>query len=1320
MENDLLIQKYESAKQKSLLNKTEIAKKRAQINYIDEIEHKSAEINKKDLLINNLNTQLQGKKSEITKKESEATEIQLKLSKASKQSSTAKSDGTKDTSSEELNSRLDTLNAEIKTLKGEEDALNTQLKALITEKNDLASQKVDLTSKLTDSKVSKSDLESQLTPIEKELSKNNEELNNIRKEALHANLSFVDKREKTGETLFKVDNAKFELENPSAGTNIKIKISPPHKMSDKDILINFKDLGDYALKWIFVCPSWQHPRLMKLYDDFIANYDDYVIKGDFKNANASAATPQAIVTKADAGIYSYHPSNKVFSKFKKESALGLNETVTIIEENTILDGKENYIKVKYIKGQNLKEQKFNEVQGYVKTKNLTFKGFTPDMLSTAQSSDEFTKNLSSTTTKWLSKTRESATESATGETKSEYNLNNTDTATLAKFPNPAFMSDKQIYDTFSALNSKYGDCEKWIDTYLVHKKRLTNIYDIFSTDLKDTSGKKSGDSLSTVQPETLLAKITEKNANVYVKDAGDKLNRVGNLKEGNYVKVEIEKNSTSSDKVTFKFINFENKKYVPIVCLSEGKILYGYVNSNFITFLTTDNESIIQKASDSQTVDSSDDDSSNIKVLEDTVKNQHTTGSGGGVPTDPNMLKNPLFMSDKEIAQNFTSLGNDFERIYEWAKSFPLQTKRIKELYASEQPVDKLDDHKPKSIMATVTRSETHVYLADGDAIKDSGSNVKNNHIGSGKTQHFNSYGKLKKGAKVKLQLDAASDGITNPVFVYHKDADNKNSKYVKIQFLDSNYLYQDGFISVNSISTYTVEQEMEEILSTIISSNDENDSNFDFSLSTNSGWDYAEQAKSTFISPVGDTELSFRTLKRPDGTVVKDENGEDVEFDNTIVTDDKGNPVFNEDGTPKKKENVSFNKDTFSITTGSFGVASSLFGIVVSVKDYAEKFDVQTAINAELVGIMSSGTSLVSSTLGLAKSSISSENSNAKNLELAGDIFKILSTSFDTLKLLWEETPKLLEMIKKREGPELDAVISESIKLLGSANSILGLLSKCSTVIPIVSAYLSAVSSAIQLLYDFVQFVQYERQIWKMYNTKKDLKNEYNIQGQKEKRAEELQALNGEIEKLQFKGKKRTSTENTELQAKLEKRSQYMDLFITTELETINKKRRNRKIVKLTEDTLNLTGDILGIISVSVPDPHTIVATTLAKIGVKAGAAAVGLGAAAARGIKQWWRDLDKDDPNNTRNKQIKYGKVAAGMINNLIRLPLPKPLPEHPTQADQDKHKAEEDILTKRYTLVESHIIASGASISDLAACKGDVSQIFRIIYAALLKRE
>jgi hypothetical protein len=44
----------------------------------------------------------------------------------------------------------------------------------------------------------------------------------------------------------------------------------------------------------------------------------------------------------------------------------------------------------------------------------------------------------------------------------------------------------------------------------------------------------------------------------------------------------------------------------------------------------------------------------------------------------------------------------------------------------------------------------------------------------------------------------------------------------------------------------------------------------------------------------------------------------------------------------------------------------------------------------------------------------------------------------------------------------------------------------------------------------------------------------------------------------------------------------------------------------------------------------------------------------------------------------------------------------------------------MKSRYTLVESHINASGAKLSDLKECNGDVSKMFRILYAAVLKRE
>jgi len=1199
----------------------------------------------------------------------------------------------------------------------------------------------DLQTQLNDETRKNSGLENDINNINAAITSIENTLYSSQRNILQSNtLNALDNKDKTEEEIFNVSDT--FLTNPNIQNLAPIdELKNPHTLSDKKIVSIFNRLKERALDWISACPKWQHIRLMKLYDNYLADPDESKYSDESNVVNA-------IVSKDSAGFYEYIPTRTILGVFKKSFTVDKNSTIEIPTncppgtKRVITYKGENYIYVEYTKGVNIKDSSLDKKSGYMKSKNLTLQGSTMDILSTVASSDDFTSQLSSTTTKWLSKTRENVTESTNSEN-SSYNLNYAE----ANFPNPAFLTDKEIYANFEILKP-LNKCEEWIDLFLVHKRRMSAIYNSFMKDYSkqvDTStgsapaershSKDQYENLSDSKSTTLLATITEKNANVYVK-SNQALNRVGNLKAGDFVKVDMKVDPTNNQKIVFDFLNYENKKYVPIICLCDGKVLYGYVNSEFISFLTTDQASVIEKADYTQTIKkASTEDAANIKVLEDTVKSQVQSDPNTS-QSDPNMIKNPTFMSDKEIADNINTL-NDFEKIYSWAKSFPLQTKRIKRIYdkvnepanpvttgdTTTTPVKVFDDTKPKTLMATVTRDKAHVYPCSNNSM--TGITAANNKIKCD--------GILNKGAKIRVALNDSYDSASNnsPVFVYHKDLNGNNTHYLKIQYLDSNYLYKEGFISVNAISTYTVEQEIDDILSKILSDEDNgpniddvytsyNDSKdgLDFSLTgSTSVDDYVNMANDTFLGSVGDAELEFTTVKRPDGTEYKNSDDETVDFDLSIARDKDGKPIFDENGNPVTQDSMfnghAFNRTTYDITTSSFGTASSLVGLVMAIKAYSENFDVQSAINAEFLDLMSSTNGLVSSTLGLAKSCISPNNSHADNLEIAGDVFSALSTSCDTLKMFAEKIPEYWESIKKREAKDVEEYINDFMELLSTANGILGLFSDFSSKIPIASAYISAINSTIQLILDIVKFVMDEIQIWEMFNTKTALKSEYGIYGNKEERAKELEELNKKIDKLQFKGARRVKNatdpskdENKQLQDLLAQRSKYMDLFITTELEIVNKKRRNRRIITITQDVLNLAGDIAGIVAVTIPEPDVIVAATLGKMGAKAAAGAVGLGASATRNIKQWYRDKDPNDPNNTRNKKIKYAKITAGILNNIIRL-------KTTTTGDPTA-------LEKRYTLVESHIRASGASMAELQACNGDVGQMFRIIFAAIQKRE
>lgn len=1148
------------------------------------------------------------------------------------------------------------------------------------QKNNLTSEKTGLSQELTQLNIEKQAKITALDAINKNLFTMQSKL------AQSKNTSFDDGISERDD-IFNVNSNLFKT----------LGVTAPHKMSDKSIIAFFKDFKEKSLDWIAACPKWQHVRLMSLYDQYLKNDNE----GDYSD---EPAIPEAIVSKGDCGFYEYIKDRRFFGPFSKMFTLPSNATVTVIDSKNINTptvvtyDKENYILVEYSKDSDLlnqeKTNKANKVSGYVKKKNIVFKGSTLNAFSTAQSAESFVEGLSTTSSKWLSKKRSGVkTESSEATGDDKFHLNNVS----ADYLNPALLNDKQIYDQFKKLKEANKDCQGWIDNFLVHKGRMTKVYNMFISDYsksvtldgKTTTSSENYDKLEENEhPNALLAVITEKNANVYIEGDGATLDRVGNLNKGNYVKVSVNSDS-SSKKLSFEFKVWNSKKYVPITCLSGGKVLFGYVNSDFISFLTTDEESIVKKSEDTQTITTSDaaKDELGIKVLEDTLKQQDLP-TNIPRPLEPNMAKNPLLMSDAEIYENINLL-NDPDKIYQWASSFPLQKKRIKDIYdkgnemASGVQVDgksakvsyKFDTDKPKSLMATVIKDSTHIYPAAGDSIAlQSGSST------IGGKQKIKACGELKKGAKVKLAINGgASASGGSPLFVHHKDTVGNNTRYLKIQYLDTDYLYKDGFVSVNAISTYTLEQEMEEVVASMIDQ-DFDSSEQDFDLPSTSVEDHLNNAKET-----------------------------------TLGAGSEGEVEFSDEDADKLKSDIGFNSDTYGITVSTFGLASSLVDVAFSIKAYAEKFNIQTAVNAELISIMSNTTGTVSSTLGLAGSCISDKNPHANNLKIAGTVFDSINAGFEILNMFVEKVPEYWDYIKKREGPEVETVITDALGILEKANSVLGLLSDLTTVIPIVSASISILSSAVQFLMDLIKFINDEIQIWKMFNQKMELKaaSATAKYEDKEQRQKHLDTLNKKIDYFQFKGAKRTDAEDTTLKYLLKERAEYNDLFITTELENVNKKRRNRRILTMSKDLLNLTGDILGLVAVTVPEPEVILGATLGKVGAKAAAGAVELGSSAARNIKQWYRDKDKNNPNNTRNKQIRYGKVAAGMINNILHLPIIN---------DPSKHYTPQEIqsMKSRYTLVESHINASGAKLSDLKECNGDVSKMFRILYAAVLKRE
>lgn len=1160
------------------------------------------------------------------------------------------------------------------------------------QKNELIPKKSDLSQKLNDLNSKKQTEMISLDIINKDLFAMQLKLN---KSKVTSSDSYITSQD----DIFKVDTRKFTLVGNIVSYN----------MSDRSIISFFKVFKKDSLDWISACPKWQHLRLMSLYERYLENDNENIYSNE-------SVTPEAIVSKSNCGFYQYIKDSKK-QYFKPLAPLESNTTVTIINSTdsnfptVVTHDKEHYIYIEYSKGQ------YNKVRGYVKKKNIVFKGATIDAFSTAQSAQNLASDVSTASTKFglfdifkRNKHKSGVTDKdseTTGEDK--FHLNNVS----ADYPNPALLNDKQIYDQFRQLKEANKDCQGWIDAFLVHNSRMTRIYNMFANDYskfvtidgKTTMSSENYDSLDeSGRPDTLLALITEKNAYVYIEGEGGSLDRVANLNKGDYVKVNVNPDS-SSQKLSHKNKVWNSKEYTPITCLSEGKILFGYVNSDHISFLTTNDESIIKKSDDTQTITTSDaaKDELGIKVLEDTLKQQDLP-TNIPRPLEPNMAKNPLLMSDAQIHENINEL-NDPDKVYQWASSFPLQKRRIKEIYdkgnemAGKVQVNgrsasieyKFDKNKPKTLMATVIKDSAHVYPAAGDniALQPGSSTI-------GGTQKIKACGELQKGAKVRLSIkDESSPSDNSPLFIYHKDTAGNNTRYLKIQYLDTDYLYKDGFISVNAISTYTLEQEVEGLVSSMLDRDFDN-SYQDYSLGSNMSLeDIVGGINDTLVTPIGDESKSFGVQHNSDDSIKLDKDG-NVMFKHLLPDD--------------------IHKESTSI----INAASSLPNIVFSIKAYAEKFNIQKVFNEELMAVLSSTATSTSGIFGAAASFLSPESASSEGLKISDGTLKGLANGFSIIKRAQKDIPFYWKYFKNEEEPDsqlYQAMFDDYQDFLNEVSSTLNILSSfnvATLILPPLSALISVLSSLVKLLLDIQKFAKDEMQVRKMYNKKLELKATSNTAEyqNKEQRQKYLNTLNTKIDYFQFKGKNRTKDDNTTLQYLLKERAEYNDLFITTELENVNKKRRNRRITAISADILNLSGDVLGAVSTLVPSPEVILSANLSKLAAKAAASALSTFTSAVRHFKQWHADRDKNNPNNTRNKQIRYSSMAIGIIKNILCLPI--------KYREHLYTNRQEAAIDSRYNLVEAHINASGAKLMDLEKCNGDVSKMFKILYAAIIKRE
>lgn len=968
----------------------------------------------------------------------------------------------------------------------------------------------------------------------------------------------------------------------------------PNDLSDREIFTHFKKIKDISsedkflelsYKWIEICPTFQQGRLREILDKITIDEDlDEASYSNDKTLYETTISSKTTLRKFDG------------DKFTDLEPLPVGAKVALTSNkfdysNLKFDSKLNHhcVKVKYSKD----PSNNTFVEGFVKISAIISTIPTSSFDSVLSSSQNSAMKTASATNHWYRPSAKRKIDTQQSSTNPFDFINDPSKIDNNKYPNPALMSDQDIYKQFSIniSNPKYSD--EWIDLYLLHKSRMEDI-------LESLNKGKEEFEMSVEKPTGIYGVIKNSphhKANIYKPKAG-KLESFVYLTDGDLVLINKKRSSnptanTQTTTFDFNYITAEGKQYVYINCISDnGTIDNFYVDSAYISFVVDSEADILAKTTNTKAkpleISSTDNNADFNKLIEGDRLTSYL---------------NPRTMSDKQILEYVCTLG-DFDNIYAWSTKYPSETHRIQKLFndnqkegqstlnSSDIDYSNVSDEKPSNIIASVKSDKAIIYLADS-----SGNNIK------GTSEKPESPGYLKKGAKIRVALKY--DASNKPYFLYHKIG-AVNSKYVQIDYLDNNKQHKLGFIDSSQISIY----EKDDFVDTIIS---------------------------IYDSGGASTESIIDNLE--DSSEIPGSISDGLDFEYRKDTD--------------KVKGIDM--DSVEKTGGISGNVGTLISLGYSLKDvFSDKSMYDSIFSEKFLSLLfvegsAVSDSIVSTVKAFGGDKYELTSNITSTVSSAMSIFKILRT---TLPSVW----KKIKGIDKEEASSDQDSATDIQSVIETANSACDIASNWSKklFIPALASGFAIANTGLTTALDIYKFYQFTKQRNSMDDLSKTLSNPSNpSMDTRDKRESELGALDNSIKKLEFKGKGRSDTDKIELNNLKKKRSEYTDISTTEELKEITVKRRQRQGIKIGVDVLNLAGDISKFVSTIVPEPTSIATASLISLSCKGAAALLSSITSFWRAAKQKSRDSKPNDPNSTTNKQKRYAKIAGSILSNIANIP-------------------------------------------------------------------